>query len=505
MKLKYLFTAFIAAVATMLVGCSNEDEITLMDELQISSSYVAIPAEGGSTSIDITVADAWEITGAPAWLTIDKTAGEAGSHTIIFSAEQTLDGRTAEVLLTLTNTQKVQHINVIQGLSTVSEATVAEVMAGPDSKSYQVKGTVTKISETAKYGNFYMNDGTSATDLYIYGTKYEGKTQQAALEKLGVEVGDEIIVLGPKTTYNGTVELVDVDVIKLNKSLIKVDSTSVAGNTLSKEGGEIAVVLQNKGMGIYVEVPEAAKSWLSIIGLQGNTVIFSVAPNTAGARGTTVTFKTTDGKKEYTTETTILQEGAIQDVTCAEFNAQEDGEAQYKVHGIITSIVNTKYGNLYINDGTDEVYVYGITDWNADDFKVGDEVVLQSVKTSHKDAAQMKNAVVVEKIAHDVKTAAELQQLADDKNTYYLVTGTVFKMEGDNIQWDITTNGRFGLKDETGEIYVYGVADALDGVTKNFAATGVQEGDKITILAYKTSYKGLNQVVGKFIKKESAE
>lgn len=321
---------------------------------------------------------------------------------------------------------------------------------------------------------------------------------------LGIEVGDIVTVEGPKTTYGKTPELINVTVINIEKSLIKVDSLST--EKLPKEGGEFIAYLTCKGDDVSVD---ASAEWLSVKSIKTSgtnaEVTFKVAANEGGARDSELTFVTTKSGMTYTYTSAITQEGAIQQVTCAQFNAQADGSAEYKIHGIITSIVNTKFGNLYINDGTGEVYVYGITDWNADNFKVGDEVNLQSVKTSHNGAPQMKNAVVLSQVAHEVKTAAELQELADDKNTLYLVTGEVFEMTGENIKFDLTSYGNFGLKDETGEIYVYGVTDALDGITKNFAATGVKAGDKITILAYKTSYRGLNQIVGRFIKKESAE
>ena len=55
----------------------------------------------------------------------------------------------------------------MQGLSTVSTATCAEVIAGPDSKTYQVKGVCTSIANTT-YGNWYLKDDTG--EIYIYGT-----------------------------------------------------------------------------------------------------------------------------------------------------------------------------------------------------------------------------------------------------------------------------------------------------------------------------------------------
>lgn len=494
MKITKYFLSLIAVLA-MMVSCSDEFEPTYLDDIKVSSSYIAIPMDGGSTTIELTTKDNFEITGAPSWLTITPTSGSAGTTNVTFSATPNDGGRTAEGII-IKSGDSEQLINVIQGLTTVSEATCAEVIAGPDAKTYRTKGVVTAIANTV-YGNFYINDGTG--EVYIYGTLFDGKTQNNPIVNNKIEVGDEVTVEGPKTTYNGTVELVDVTVVNVSKSLMKVDSVSV--DVLPIEGGDFTVVLSNKGDGVYVDVPADAKSWLTITGISGNEVKFHAASNEGGDRATTIEFSTKKSGKTYTSNTTITQKGAVAKVTCAEFNAKADGTPQYKVRGIITSIANTKYGNLYINDGTGEVYTYGITDWNADDYKVGDEVELQSVKTSYNGAPQMKNAVCIQKVPHDVKTVAELNELPDDKNILFLVTGTVFHLQGDAYKFDLEQYGNFGLKDETGEIYVYGVADGLYGKTKNFASTGIKEGDNITILAYKTSYKGNNQIVGQFIKK----
>ena len=71
----------------------------------------------------------------------------------------------------VTSNGETQHINVIQGLPTVSKATCAQVLSGVDNKSYRVTGTCVSINNTT-YGNFYLNDGTG--QLYVYGTKDAG-------------------------------------------------------------------------------------------------------------------------------------------------------------------------------------------------------------------------------------------------------------------------------------------------------------------------------------------
>ncbi len=494
---KYIISSLIAILA-IFTSCSEEYEALVLDNIQVSSSYVALPAKGGSETITVTAKGNWAIKNIPSWLKVSATTGAAGKSEVIFSADSAKSTNTCTISLVCGADSQL--INVIQITDKVELplSTCADVNKGKDGVTYRVSGAVTKIANTT-YGNLYINDGTDV--VYIYGT-LDAAGAEKNFSSLGIEVGDIITVEGPRTTYGSDIELKNVSVISIEKSLIKVDSVSVAN--LPKEGGEFIAYLTCKGEGVSVDSPA---DWISVksVKTSGNNAVvtFKVNANEAGARDAQLTFVTTKEGKSYSSTTAIAQEGSILDVTCAEFNLLADGTAEYKVHGIITSIANTKYGNLYINDGTGEVYVYGITDWNADNFKVGDEVVLQSVKTSYKDAPQMKNAVVVSHVSHDVKTAAELLALDDDKSTYYLVTGMVFHMEGENIKFDLDKYGNFGLIDETGEIYVYGVADGIDGKTANFAATGVKEGDIITILAYKTSYKGLNQIVGKFVKIEA--
>lgn len=478
----------------------DQDPDTFLSNLTVTQSYISLNPDGGSAEFTVNAKSNWYFAEVPAWLTIDPKEGEAGQRTVKFSAEKTVDGRSAEVLLYLGDSVTCQRINVIQGLSTISSVTCAEVLAGPDSKTYQVTGTVTSIANT-KYGNWYLNDGTG--EVYVYGTLYDGKTQNDPIVNNKIEVGDEVTIQGPKTTYNGTVELVDVTVVKVNKSLLKCDSTLVDGvksAELPVEGGILTAYLTNKCNGFNIAIPEDAQDWLTIASISGNTVSFKAAANEGGDRTTTLVFTANDGKKDYTAKVDIAQKGAVVQVSCAEFNALEDGVAQYKVRGIITSIASTKYGNVYINDGTGEVYVYGITDWAASGLKVGDEVVLQSVKTSYKDAPQMKNAVVIEAVAHEVKTVADFLAAEESKTVYYILRGAVTEAEGKTIE----PYGNFNLVDATGSVYVYGVLNNMkDKASKQFATLNVAVGDTITILGYHTSYSGAPQVGGAiFIKNE---
>ena len=326
MKLKRIFP-FLVAILALMTSCNDEETMTLLGKIQVSSSYVSIPVDGGSTAITVSANDSWTVEKVTTakdpveWLTISSTSGSAGESTLTFSAESALDGRKAEVLLQCGG--ETQRLNIMQGLATVSAATCAEVIAGPDSKTYQVTGVVTAIANTL-YGNWYLEDETGS--VYIYGT-LDSKGNKQNFLSWGLEVGDEITVKGPKTTYNGTVELVDVEVITINKSLVKVDS--VANAEIPLEGGEFTAYLTCKGQGVSVEIPDDAKSWLSISSIESagtNTVVkFKAEANAGGDRETMLTFSTTDGTKNYTAQTMLSQEGSILDVTIAEFLAAEVG------------------------------------------------------------------------------------------------------------------------------------------------------------------------------------
>ena len=300
MKLKYFVPMFIMALA-MLTSCSDDEVVTYPDGLRVSSSYMALPFEGGSASIDVYCNQKWEVDTVGAfpkkepWFDYSVSSSDKG-QVLTITADETLDGRSTSIKL-VTEGGTTQIINVMQGLSTVSTATCAEVIAGPDSKTYQVKGVCTSIANTT-YGNWYLKDDTG--EIYIYGTLDKNGKEKNFLS-LGLEVGDEVIVQGPKTTHGSTVELVNVTVIAINKSLIKVDSTYVGGvasNELPLEGGELTAYVTCKGQGVSVDIPEDAKDWLSIAAIKngGSEVVFKAAPNAGGDRNTTVIFKTTDGE-----------------------------------------------------------------------------------------------------------------------------------------------------------------------------------------------------------------
>ncbi|WP_430811774.1 MULTISPECIES: BACON domain-containing protein [unclassified Carboxylicivirga] len=503
MKLKNIFPFFIALLALM-TSCNDEETMTLLDEIQVSSSFVALPLEGGSTSITITAKDSWSAEKVTTekdpveWLTISSTSGSAGETEITFSAPAALDGRTAEVLL---NTGGVtQRINIIQGLPQISEVPVAEVLAAPDGKNFRVTGVCTNITNTL-YGNWYLTDETG--ELYIYGT-LDAKGGTKNFESLGLEVGDEVTIEGPKSSYKGNPQMVNVMVVQINKSLVKVDSVENA--MLPLEGGDFIAYVTCKGEGLSVEIPDDAKSWLSISSIQtvgtSSVVTFKAAVNEGGDRETTLTFSTTDGTKEYTSQTMLSQAGSIIDASIAEFLAAEVGNTQYRLSGVITGISNDTYGNLYLRDFSGETYVYGIEDFADKGLKEGDIITIVGTRAEYKGTPQVKGAVLESSISVIPATIADVLAKEDSRDIYYMVTAQVTSIVREDY-------GNMNLKDSSGETYLHGCYPGYgasgDDRKGLIAAKGLKVGDTLTVIANKGSYEGSNQLTnGIYFSHESA-
>ncbi len=448
MKLKNIFSTILFG-ALAFVGCAEKYEITALDEIQLSQTFVSVPVAGGEASIDLTSTADWSFdkifddAETPEWLTVSPLSGKAGAAVkLTFKAGATDSGREAALVISVGG--KKQNITVRQGEVAASKATCKEVIDGPDGKSYIVTGVVTSIANTT-YGNWYLKDDTG--EVYIYGTlDSEGKEKN--FSSLNIEVGDEVTVKGPKTTYGTTIELVNVKVVELKKAILKGLTPEL---TIGKDGGAVEAKFIVKGDGPTFKMPEDVRPWASVVDFStlksqdiddpDTTVVkIFVEPNTLSARQGKITFnsKSKDGSTDAVV--TISQEGAIADATAKEINAAEDGPAQYRLTGCITEIVKAQYGNLYIADYTGKVYVYGVLNADGEGGKfeamginAHDIVTVEGPKTSYKGDPQMKNVSVVNHIPVTKISVADFLGKEDNKEVYYSLTGTVknIEMDGD--------------------------------------------------------------------------
>jgi DNA/RNA endonuclease YhcR with UshA esterase domain len=219
-----------------------------------------------------------------------------------------------------------------------------------------------------------------------------------------------------------------------------------------------------------------------------------------------------DGR-EATVELTFKQEGAIIETTADQINAAEDGATLYRITGVVKSIANGTYGNIYIADYTGEVYVYGTYDAEGNRFdafatpvKEGDIVTVCGVKTTHNDSPQMKNVTVEKHIQVTPVSVADFLAAPVAGDVYYSLTGTMANIVMGKADPTLqNAYGNFDIVDESGSVYVYGLLSGWGGPKQMFRELNLVEGDKITIVGVRADYKGTAQVGNAFFVKKIEE
>lgn len=178
--------------------------------------------------------------------------------------------------------------------------------------------------------------------------------------------------------------------------------------------------------------------------------------------------------------------------TVAEFIAAADKATYYKLKGTVSGY-NSTYCSFDLTDATGTIYVYSTAnkdEWSSK-IKDGGTVELAGLydyydgKSQHEvvkaqilsftegetpDPSEIKDATVAEFIAAEVSTT----QL-------YRLTGTITEIQN-------TTYGNLMLKDDTGEVLIYGVKKDKDAGSTSFSELGAEVGDKLTVVGQRGAY-----------------
>jgi hypothetical protein len=297
----------------------------------------------------------------------------------------------------------------------------------PTGGSYYVEGFITKV-EKYDYGNLYIKDD-NGDELYVYGT-LDADGNSKNFTSLGIDVGDKVILYGPKKYYGTTLEMENATLIEVTvpavfdlnfrgirdmynekypekaeeyskltkdewKNLFKADLQD-----LKEDATEIKIPYTFKGESFEI-VPGV--EWIRLKGISndgGNyvaTLSVDAYPEKAAPRKTTLVLKgvTTVNKvkKESNLELSVVQYGITPDpVTIAEAVAQGK-TAWVTVKGLVTGLhkkgchVTDAEGNTiyaYVN-GTDEKAVGAV---------LGDEVLLTGELDSYRQFYQIKTPVI---------------------------------------------------------------------------------------------------------------
>jgi len=432
MKLRYILTA-LAAALTLATACEKEAD-SYLDDIRVSSSYVTFPAEGSTKTITVTATADWSFPNEiPGWLSITPTSGSAGETKVTFTAGKATS--TNEGVLKISCGSHTQYINVLQQTEKqeLPVSSCSTVLSGTDGVTYRVKGTCTAISNTT-YGNFYLNDGTG--EVYIYGTVDASGSYNWS--SFNIEVGDIVTVEGPRTNYNGTIELVDAAFIGVTKSLVWVDPKEF---TAEKEGGIVDIKVTYKGKGLDI-VPQV--DWLSLSGITVKSdttyVSIKVAPNADDRRSGTVKISSS-----------ITGQTSDQFVTVT----QASGLAAYPLpfeESFGKDLGSFEINNINVPDGT--------TVWAWASSKYGVKGAAPSKIDTESDLVSPN--IDLSKVSSAVLSFEHVQRyfgIADDELTLWVTTdnGTTWKQvlipnNATGKDWNFVKSGQISLKPFVGNI-----------------------------------------------------
>lgn len=216
---------------------------------------------------------------------------------------------------------------------------------------FTCRGTITDLTGYETDGGFYINDGTGVVRVYNSNNSFQ----------FSPEIGDVVKFTG---TWTWGV-LQDATIRQIEKSLVKVESLSPAGD-LPQEGAIATLQLTVTGNDFTVQIPQDAQSWLTVNepSVEGDKVSLTLtaAANEGGARSTIITLKTVKNGLDYLAFVKIKQLGVTPAVSVAEFIAAPESEdALYRLTGEVANLKDDPNGCFDLIDETGVVYVSGLT------------------------------------------------------------------------------------------------------------------------------------------------
>ena len=336
-------------------------------------------------------------------------------------------------------------------------------------KKYYVKGWVKKLhskhaSGVADYGNaqFYMVDKIGDTDDFMAYQVY-GLNGQKLTSADQVEVGDYVVVYGELTkyTYNGTDTYETV-----GKGAAYIFSSSNA--KLNNGGGTVTPEVD----GGTLEKPFSVADVRTLNNTKSGS--FWVEGYIVGV---------VDGKS--------LAAGAKFEAAAVETNLiiADDADAS-SVENVIPVQLPSGFIREALNLSANpanlklKVVVYGTLE---NYFSVPG---IKNVTAAYLDGKE-----VVKPADQEVGSTTIADFIAAGKSSYvwYELTGVITDEGlGEGQKFDLSQYGDFMLQDETGSVYVYGIAPEKGG--KFSTEMGLEKGMKITLKGLRSEYNGVAQV-----------
>lgn len=539
----------------LAMGACQEEPVQA-PAINLNEDEISIGAEGGESSVLIKPTRDWTavVENGADWLTVSPASGSSTDVVVevkVVAEANEGEARSAKVTFTAANIEEVLTVNQDAvsgggdepGGDDEGVITVEEFLSKPVDGSvyYRLKGTITDLFNT-EYGNFHLVDSTG--DVLVYGlTAEKQSSNDKSFSTLGLKEGDTVVIEGTRDEFEGEAQV--------GGPAYYISHEPGQGGGDEPEPGDYTSIADVRKMAPAstddkatvadgVKIKAYVISNVEINNLTSKKNVF-VQDETAGlqirfisdatfAFGDEVVIDLSDQELSY-------YDGALQannvpnsnvevlssdnkidpkEVTVAEF-MKNTYDAQYVALPDV-QVVESDLGKTFVEGGAH-------TSINVED-KTGNSFVIFSSKyttfgneqvpqgagvlkgisminngkmqislTSQEDYAGM-TGERFDGQGGDEPDPGEIEEVTIEEflakpegETYYKLTGTVTNIN--NASW-----GNLTIEDETGDVYVYGVAkdEASVGGGPSFSGLGVEVGDTLTIAGKRASFNDSPQV-----------
>lgn len=509
------FNKIIAAIALPLMALftSCEQELEVASKVSTDKSVYAVEANGGEVTVKLLAPQDWTATVSPAssldeveGITVEPASGSGSSQIVEVTVkvpENKGYNRKANVsFVGETISGAVTIAQVGEKGERLLECSIAEFLKKPVDASvyYVLTGVVANSVNPDTYSNFDLTDPKTGDKVLIYGlAKKEDVSNQkiGLLKELGIEEGDQITIASTRGAYNGTPQGMKSYYISHKKSEAPMIKLGMSEVTAAK-GSDFDLAVSSN---MVTWTLSSNVSWLTFdpaTGDKSTIVKVSVAEDGEDTEG--VITLAAEGLESVSCKVTRTD---IKDVTIAEFLEAPVGDKPYRIVAKIESIVNDQFGNLYAEDATGRVYVYGLTATkqakNDKSFptlglRAGDIITIVGTRGQYADAKvedqkeQVSGAYLEASCKSTDVTITEFlaKEVASKylESPYYRLTGVIKEIVKEEY-------GNFYFKEESSEtfVYVYGLTKApVAKNDKSFASLGLKVGDKVTLVGQRGQF-----------------
>ena len=436
MKIKSLFAAVMAS-AMAFVACENEKTDLGTPSIALSLEEVTLEAAGGEATVDVTATRDWTVTfdETADWLVVDPASGTASADAqqVTISALSN-EGYDREVSVEFSIGMQTKYLTVKQAGPKGSADALVIYANDYDKevaqKTYGPKGD--KYPYLDQFDGWMNHKGTGAANVTYAFSGMSTRSNSTSDSSYSDYPGS-----GNNNMFFGTSAYLATHGIALGEA--KDLELTFGTEKYSQENGSL---FKNEEFHIWLSADGGAK-WVEL---------------------TDYTFAggTTEGRWNVATANFSVPAGTAALSICMAV----DVASSYRMDDF-KLVASAK-------EGTAVDFSKGV----AKDFGAG---------STGGDNAGGGSTSGTEPTNLVTATIKEFLAAAESSDTWYKLTGEIINIEKEDY-------GNFTIKDETGEVYIYGMTSKWVGSNdKSFSKIGLKVGDTVTLGTLRTSYQGTPQ------------